>query len=51
MRVTTWAEYGLIVSLHLAKDGGDAPIPARDLAERAVQRVRGMASAAERPAP
>ncbi len=34
MRVTTWAEYGLIVSLHLAKDGGDAPIPARDLAER-----------------
>ena len=34
MRVTTWAEYGLIVSLHLAKDGSDAPTPARDLAER-----------------
>ena len=34
MRVTTWAEYGLIVSLHLAKDGGETPTPARDLAER-----------------
>lgn len=34
MRVTTWAEYGLIVSLHLAKDGSDSPTPARDLAER-----------------
>jgi Rrf2 family protein len=34
MRVTTWAEYGLIVSLHLAREGGDLPIPARDLAER-----------------
>jgi Rrf2 family iron-sulfur cluster assembly transcriptional regulator len=32
MRVTTWAEYGLIVSLHLAKEGGESP--ARDLAER-----------------
>ena len=27
MRVTTWAEYGLIVSLHLAKDGGESPTP------------------------
>ena len=34
MRVTTWAEYGLIVSLHLAKEGGESPTPARDLAER-----------------
>jgi Rrf2 family protein len=34
MRVTTWAEYGLIVSLHLAKEGGETPTPARDLAER-----------------
>ncbi len=33
MRVTTWAEYGLIVSLHLAKRGGAAPVPARDMAE------------------
>lgn len=32
MRVTTWAEYGLIVSLHLAKQGRDAPTPARDMA-------------------
>ena len=34
MRVTTWAEYGLIVSLHLAKRGRDAPTPARDMAKR-----------------
>jgi len=34
MRVTTWAEYGLIVSLHLARDGSETPTPARDLAER-----------------
>ncbi len=34
MRVTTWAEYGLIVSLHLAKFGGKSPTPARDMAER-----------------
>lgn len=32
MRVTTWAEYGLIVSLHLAKRGGAVPVPARDMA-------------------
>jgi len=34
MRVTTWAEYGLIVSLHLAKRAGRGPTPARQLAER-----------------
>lgn len=34
MRVTTWAEYGLIVALHLAKRGGEQPVPARDMAER-----------------
>lgn len=34
MRVTTWAEYGLIVSLHLAKRSGQGPTPARELAER-----------------
>ncbi len=36
MRVTTWAEYGLIVSLHLAKQSGSDinPTPARDMAER-----------------
>ena len=33
MRVTTWAEYGLIVSIHLAERGGDAPTPARDMAQ------------------
>ncbi len=32
MRVTTWAEYGLIVSLHLARHQGEAPVPARDVA-------------------
>jgi len=34
MRVTTWAEYGLIVSLHLARRIGDGPVAARDLAEQ-----------------
>jgi Rrf2 family protein len=34
MRVTTWAEYGLIVSLHLAKRAGNGPVAARDMAER-----------------
>ncbi len=36
MRVTTWAEYGLIVSLHLAKQRGSEvePTPARDMAAR-----------------
>lgn len=33
MRVTTWAEYGLIVSLHLARRAGEGPVPARDVAE------------------
>jgi Rrf2 family protein len=33
MRVTTWAEYGLIVSLSLARRVGDGPIAARELAE------------------
>ena len=33
MRVTTWAEYGLIVTLHLAKRRGEGPLPARDVAE------------------
>jgi Rrf2 family protein len=34
MRVTTWAEYGLIVSVHLARRTGDGPVAARELAER-----------------
>lgn len=33
MRVTTWAEYGLIVSVHLAKRAGEGPVAARELAE------------------
>lgn len=33
MRVTTWAEYGLIVSLNLARRAGERPAPARDVAE------------------
>ena len=33
MRVTTWAEYGLIVSLSLARRVGEGPIAARELAE------------------
>lgn len=31
MRVTTWGEYGLIVSLHLAKRAGEGPVAAREL--------------------
>jgi len=34
MRVTTWAEYGLIVCLHLAKRAGNGPVAARDMAEK-----------------
>lgn len=34
MRITTWAEYGLIVALHLAKSGNTRPRPARDVAEQ-----------------
>ena len=33
MRVTTWAEYGLIVSVHLARRAGQGPVAARELAE------------------
>ncbi|MFZ5625395.1 MAG: RrF2 family transcriptional regulator [Gemmatimonadota bacterium] len=35
MRVTTWTEYSLIISLHLARRGGagKGPIAARELAE------------------
>ena len=34
MRVTTWAEYGLIVSLHLARRAGQGPVAAREMAEK-----------------
>ena len=34
MRITTWAEYGLICSLHLARRFGDGPITGRDVATR-----------------
>lgn len=34
MRVTTWAEYGLIVCLHLARRAGNGPVAARDMAEQ-----------------
>ena len=35
MRVTTWTEYSLIISIHLAKRGrsGNGPVAARELAE------------------
>ncbi len=35
MRVTTWTEYSLIISLHLAKHGvtGGGPVAARELAD------------------
>ncbi len=34
MRITTWAEYGLICALHLAKRAAEGPVTGRDLAER-----------------
>jgi len=33
VRITTWAEYGLIVAVHLARQGGERPVPAREIAE------------------
>lgn len=34
MRITTWAEYGLICSLHLARRIADGPVTGRDIAAR-----------------
>ena len=34
MRITTWAEYGLICALHLAKRVTEGPVTGRDLAAR-----------------
>ena len=34
MRITTWAEYGLISALHLARRMDDGPVTGRDLAAR-----------------
>ena len=32
MRITTWAEYGLICALHLARRAGEGPITGREIA-------------------
>ncbi|BAH39025.1 MAG TPA: Rrf2 family transcriptional regulator [Gemmatimonas aurantiaca] len=34
MRITTWAEYGLICALHLARRGETGPVTGRDVATR-----------------
>ena len=34
MRITTWAEYGVICSLHLARRAESGPVTGRDIAER-----------------
>ena len=34
MRITTWAEYGVICALHLAKRATEGPVAGRELAER-----------------
>ncbi len=34
MRITTWAEYGVICALHLARRASEGPVPGRELAER-----------------
>jgi len=34
MRITTWAEYGVICSLHLARRAEEGPVTGRDVAAR-----------------
>lgn len=34
MRITTWAEYGLICALHLARRASEGPVTGRDIAAR-----------------
>lgn len=34
MRITTWAEYGVICSLHLARRASDGPVTGREIAAR-----------------
>jgi len=34
MRITTWAEYGVICALHLARRSGDGRVSGREIAER-----------------
>lgn len=34
MRITTWAEYGLICSLHLARRAGEGPVAGRDISAK-----------------
>jgi Rrf2 family protein len=34
VRITTWAEYGLICALHLARRAGEGPITGREIAGR-----------------
>jgi Rrf2 family protein len=34
VRITTWAEYGLICALHLARRAGEGPITGREIAAR-----------------
>jgi|SRR6185437_4239632 len=34
MRITTWAEYGLICALHLARRANEGPVTGRELAAR-----------------
>ena len=34
MRITTWAEYGVICALHLARRTDEGPVTGRDIAAR-----------------
>ena len=34
MRITTWAEYGLICALHLARRAAEGPVAGRDIASQ-----------------
>ena len=33
MRITTWAEYGVICALHLARRSGEGPVTGREIAD------------------
>src|SRR5439155_1414068 len=46
MRVTTWAEYGLIVSIHLARRAGQGPVAAREASQRSARQRLARRSAA-----
>ena len=45
MRITTWAEYGGICALHLAKRAEEGPVTGRDLSAREGVRLSDLLEA------